>query len=484
MNNYLFNQENYECISTYARLNHDYKKLCYYNEQYTTEVANRHVKEVLENRGIVLRACDKILSKLGLSADVPTIQVGEISLKESLLTSYTQRKEFFSRYADDKAYVLLTSMFNTREILKNRAKRKRDGQVFKTTYKLRKIMKKIAPDLLKQEEYAQISYEDLERLLDKIQNDASAKGPLMLSIDPAEILTCSMNNYDWDSCFTYDGVHAAAPLLLLENPVGILYLSTRKMECLGTSVDDKKWRTFVYFGSEGLFVHSSGYPSSNRAIVELANQKLKETLNLESFTDPEIIPSKRYGNIMYYDSIDSEAISLGQDEFHLNSTATCPFCGDNEVEFQDEVCGCTSCVDAGVSCEHCGGHFHEDDIIWIDDTEELWCLDCFKDNGFACSECGDYTSRGYVDAHGKEYCTYCAFDNLSFCDSCGEFYPNDEVMYAEDGEFCEDCRDELLSYCTKCSTWSWKKDVVLDAEGNCYCNSCKDDVLKNEKDEE
>lgn len=102
----------------------------------------------------------------------------------------------------------------------------------------------------------------------------SSKAKLVLSIDPIDFITGSLNDYNWTSCTAPDGCHAAMPLgLYMDMFTIIAYIESEKSEYVlfrdfGKPIagSNKKMRRYIHFNQDysGLIL-SKTYPHINPA---------------------------------------------------------------------------------------------------------------------------------------------------------------------------------------------------------------------------
>ena len=124
------------------------------------------------------------------------------------------------------------------------------------------------------------------------------------------------------------------------------------------------------------------------------------------------------------------------------------------------------------SCDCCGDHTQEDDLMWIESQDETWCAQCISERLSRC----DYDDCYYRDGDMVEVYGYRRYntvyrDNLDsidavYVESRGEYWKSDEVFC------CEDCSeyfhvDDLVAVddgddCSNCASCAETRQAALD----------------------
>lgn len=212
-------------------------------------------------------------------------------------------------------------------------------------------------------------------------------GKAVVSIDPMDYLTMSVNNSGWRSCHIIsNGIHKAGCVsYMLDESTAIGYTTdkeikaTRKYE--GLSYDNKIWRQCVHIG-ENFALQARQYPglnpSNGTSVGELLRDMFNEFYDTDSFSyepkERDAIVKYQHDNEgnayndircgSFYDGgglISSEDISTLEDRIEINAKAICCRCGERHVSYSDSLV-CRSCSkDLG---------YYNDDCDYDDDEDE------------------------------------------------------------------------------------------------------------------
>lgn len=95
---------------------------------------------------------------------------------------------------------------------------------------------------------------------------SSTRYHIVLSINPFDILTCSLHTTGWSSCqVVYGGEHSTAPFAYLCDPntaIAYVFYKINRFQGVGVSYPVKYWRQFVYFAwNDRAVLHGRHYPS-------------------------------------------------------------------------------------------------------------------------------------------------------------------------------------------------------------------------------
>ena len=301
----------------------------------------------------------------------------------------------------------------------------------------------------------------------KVFNEATIKGNLAISIDPIEILTASVNGYNWSSCFNiYEGEYKASVIdYLSDSKSFIVYLTTREMEC-GNAIkfDDKKWRNWCSVG-DTCFTVGKGYPyidnSLNQEVAEFVNEvfgDIYDTTNNNSG-----VTRVQLNDTSYSDGAFLSFALKGQDVDSCIYTDTmfCPCCG-KEVSYMATGLElvCEDCSDS-VYCYDCGETIPLDEAI-RDNDGDCFCECCYDNRYHGCEACGCELQNGDGD-----YCDSCREELFHECSYCGEQLHKDFDSYEFDSDgdvVCPECADSHYNRCADCG----------DLIGRCedYCENC------------
>ena len=93
-------------------------------------------------------------------------------------------------------------------------------------------------------------------------------------------------------------------------------------------------------------------------------------------------------------------------------------------------------------CANCGCTIeNEEELYEVED--EIICEDCFNDETFTCSHCGErYFYRNSVSDENTAICQNCYDNYYRRCERCGCIIHDDNVYWDGDYPYCSDCHDE------------------------------------------
>lgn len=212
-------------------------------------------------------------------------------------------------------------------------------------------------------------------------------GKAVISIDPMDYLTMSVNNSGWRSCHIIsNGIHKAGCISYMIDPSTAIAYTTDKVitankKFEGLAYDNKIWRQCVHIG-ENFALQARQYPginpSNRNAVGELLADMFNTFFDTDSFSHQE---KNQYDIYKYqYDNdgnayndiacgsfeeggglVSSEEKSDLTEKIEINAPAICARCGERHVRHSDMlVCGrCSEEVD-----------YYNDDCD--DDYDEEW----------------------------------------------------------------------------------------------------------------
>lgn len=197
-------------------------------------------------------------------------------------------------------------------------------------------------------------------------------GKAVVSIDPIDYLTMSVNNSGWRSCHIItNGIHKAGCLsYMLDASTAIAYVTdkevfaNRKYE--GLSYNNKLWRQCVHIGDD-FALQARQYPGMNISNKNAISEILKDMFNEYFDTDSFIYESKSshelaklqfdedgnaYNDIEQGSFNDGGALVFSEESdlserISINTEALCVRCGKRHVRYSDNlVCGkCADYID-------------------------------------------------------------------------------------------------------------------------------------------
>lgn len=262
-------------------------------------------------------------------------------------------------------------------------------------------------------------------------NDASKKGTLVISIDPADYITMSDNECNWDSCMAWrePGSYRMGTVEMMNSPyVVVCYLKAAEdmYEC-GHNYSNKRWRILTVVSPESITT-VKGYPYSNAALEKTVITWLKELV--ESKTEfryeneirertKHTIPYKSdILRIYYKEKYMYSDFGRAVHYFYLSKDI------DKYINKKSPVMELTIPYSGRSQCMWCG-----DIMNYVDDSEQVFCGDCLSIR--SCSNCGDHLYDDddyYTLATGETVCTNCYENNCYIDEVTGEnYYINDLI---------------------------------------------------------
>ena len=273
-------------------------------------------------------------------------------------------------------------------------------------------------------------FEDIMYRRSVLLQSLQVKGTLVLSIDPMDFLTASDNKCRWTSCFTVmgNGEYKASTYSAMISPeIMICYLKDSLPYVWSTgyafnnkqfSLNDKIWRAFVYSNDEILYV-TKNYPFSSPAATGVIYQWCLENLDGDYTINTEAnIKLGNDGGFMYNDCKDTDifylnnkyletsqdingyyCLSIGQaprclscgqylesaeyficnDELNFNECCHCGYCSRENIYTDEYGYLCEECYNSLYgTCDSCGEEMPLEDLIYDEDTGELYCPDCYN----------------------------------------------------------------------------------------------------------
>jgi len=344
-------------------------------------------------------------------------------------------------------------------------------------------------------------------------------GLMVISIDPLDYLTMSINKYDWESCHNLeDGCHKAGPLsYMLDSHSAIAFVLKDKteFEYKGFSHTSKKWRQMVYINLESLVsIHCRQYASDNENAAKVARQLMadqfskhfnissdytvsrnleKARLLIEDYESNNYL-SSHYSHMHYNDVLltDNEIsrIRMKQNETILTdyimiigNNVLCPVCGEHNIESSDELT-CEYCKEESYTCSDCGCRVSADNMHSTEDS--ILCESCYNENYSYCEHCEnvEHNDNGqYIESAGQWLCDHCINNNYTECEQCGELHNDDNITHVDGNAICESCLSDNYSYCDHCNEYFKNEDTEY-YDGETLCISCYDEVIEAEENEE
>jgi len=306
-------------------------------------------------------------------------------------------------------------------------------------------------------------------------------GIMVISIDPLDILTMSINKYDWESCHNLkDGCHKAGPLsYMLDNHSAIAFVLKDKTEYeyKGFSHTSKKWRQMVYINLDTLIsLHCRQYASDNENAAKVSRQLMADQFAsyfnisndysvsrdldkarqlVEDCESNNNHGDSHYSHMHYNDvlltnnSISRVKMKNIQKDIYdsqyimtIGNNVICPVCGDHEITQSNEL-QCDYCLGGTYTCSHCGERANEDNLH----NGQHYCDDCHSNLFSWCEICEEYEYNDngqYVESDGKWVCDECLRRNYTHCENCGEWISDNDLIRTNREDYCQSCHDEIL----------------------------------------
>lgn len=339
------------------------------------------------------------------------------------------------------------------------------------------------------EELTQILFSRVVELL-KIFFDDSVN--VVLSINPMDILTASVNTTNWSSCHVPRNGHAysTGTISYLCDEVTAIAYGYNSIERRDSSLLEpapvKSWRQMVYFNlpARSAF-HSRHYPSSSSEYGKLARQLSAGVLAAASGADRTWFISRGTGLVQ---SVSRDPDETPTDPEEMGPLIMSPW------SFQDPVSESIRLKDGGkldeinagaarVPCLKCG-EFRDDQEFYCDDDENTAstnCLSCRHCDGEKCKVCNMmfHKGKGVVTAAGIFFCESCAEGNVWRCGYCDDQFENDDLRDLNNGgpRVCISCYETHYFRCSGCGHVSSNRGattVYVHGVEEAYCGSCQD----------
>lgn len=198
---------------------------------------------------------------------------------------------------------------------------------------------------------------------------ADLEGDLVISALPSDLLTISENDWNWGSCTSWDSEYKYTPFAHVRGESTLVAYFTQgsreRMERLGFSLPNKRWRMLIYLGDNGSVALSRQYPSSYPFLVETVLNFLKEKIGGEviGLLHPYI-----HFPAVYVDRLEQVIVPHGKSCFSLNVELVC-LEGGGELNRSD--CGLVKSDE--VCCEECGDLIYVEDAFYGECGEALCC---------------------------------------------------------------------------------------------------------------
>lgn len=260
---------------------------------------------------------------------------------------------------------------------------------------LRKLFKLLDINLINHKvtvQFLEKYKEKCTELEQKLSNNIHENGILYLSALPEDILTASLSEYGWRSCFCPDEENSVVPYLYLRDRHAIIAYfvsnSASHVRVGDMTFHRKMWRMWLHFTEEGNITFSETHypftdPIMKRAVIDLIKQHIPNAQFHEDY-----IPNNEAAG---YFSCISDLLQIQ------------PHIGERETV-----------TSKGAICYETGEDISEQEFIALVKVER---------GEYYCESCDTYVNELYSHWYGgREFhcCDYC-FESLSYCEVSDRF---------------------------------------------------------------
>lgn len=392
-------------------------------EEATVEVFQKTIEESYKAKQYIRNTFFEGKDKISFSIDEPLELTLADSLKELKVFAGNQTKHTeMWRVVNEMSTSSIVSIFNNQKV--------EEESVFEPAFDLARMLMVVLPkdtinfprrvtithmfqddkkfsspkltkQIVKVAQELKIKQKDIDNILSILsiiqsfapKKDKNKKAKLVLSVDPIDFATASINDYGWSSCVTPDGAHATMPYgLMLDSYTMIAYVESQRSQYVlfkdGETVytcSNKKIRRFIHLseGTKGIVMNKT-YPSKNLEFNAALINFFKKAGYEKRWSDHEffdqccfeMVSEHVYDDVRYDDSV----IVLGTPEdFCIGENPFCLSCGeinsdepDGELETGMGLCASCS-IDFGYANNF---EEEEDDDDWY--SESCSCSNCTK----------------------------------------------------------------------------------------------------------
>jgi len=281
-------------------------------------------------------------------------------------------------FVDDNRNVLYGMIkylrsFTAEELSSNECIKDRDWKDYIKGQKVSKYLRNLVKD---QESYTTMNEktkskrEYFDIVFSQFIQTLSSKGVLVLSIDPCDYLTMSVNKSDWNSCHSYGGCYRGGMLSYMTDKHSIVgYVKSKSdvkynINGIKFSHNSKNWRQMTYIDLKNQScIFSRQYPYDSEIISKkLRSIVSKQFSKIYDIKDKSLLSSskskiqnyiKDCSNPLHYNDIlngykcscikmkreeDTEVIP----EIILGNSPFCPVCGKRKISSTGYLC-CSKC---------------------------------------------------------------------------------------------------------------------------------------------
>jgi len=299
----------------------------------------------------------------------------------------------------------------------------------------------------------------------------SFDGILVVSIDPLDYLTMSLNQANWNSCHDQNGCHKGGIISYMTDSCSIVtYVKSKNdveydVNYIQFSHNSKKWRQMAYLDINTLSaIFSRQYPSDNENSAKvsreiIANQfskflgiEAKYTITRNGRRIREMVKDCGDQALHYNDilNMDREYVRLKMSEGGENPHITignmplCPMCGEKHLDNKRELL-CKKCRGEFRICKDCG------EIMYLNEgreihrhDDEFYCESCFSKSFVRCVTCGNFERINNVQIlNGEFVCEGCLNRYCTVCSDCGIHVRDSLIIRHQNHNYCVTCYDRI-----------------------------------------
>jgi len=396
--------------------------------------------------------------------------------------SDSQVDDLFDNFKDENDYVNydtreFMSELTMEELKNNKCIENRDSNYYQD-YKVGQKLSKYINNIIKNDrpDYREINgkskslKEFFSIQFSMFLQSLNFKGILVVSIDPLDYLTMSLNQANWHSCHDQNGCHKGGILSYMTDSCSIVVYVKSKSDVeydvndIKFTHNSKKWRQMAYLDINTLSaVFSRQYPSDNENAAKIAREVVanqyskfmgiesKHTITrnmrrIRGMVKDNTDNALHYNDILF---IDREYTRLKMAEGGENPNITignmplCPMCGERHLDTRNSLL-CNRCRNAFKVCPDCGERVYENEGTMHRHDGNWYCESCFNNNFARCPECGDYEriSEGQM-LNGIFICRSCLRRLYTTCNDCGTYVRNNLVINYQRHDYCVTCYDRI-----------------------------------------
>ncbi len=140
-------------------------------------------------------------------------------------------------------------------------------------------------------------------------------------------------------------------------------------------------------------------------------------------------------------------------------------------------------IDSGPVCCGCNCSL-DDECNYVEGTGDF-CEECFHNDYFHCSVCGDTEHNDncheVVGQYGTDYvCWDCRSRNYTECDDCHDYHPDNEVRDIDDRDICDSCFEtEKYHTCNNCDN-THDASAFSEVDDEYICDGCIEQYICSE----